>query len=260
MGSSDVQGPLWGAAAEDWLDNERFVVPVYDAVFDALELGAGTRLLDVGCGAGLALQMAAQRGASVAGIDASEGLLEIARRRLPDADLRRGDLEQLPYSDDSFDLVTSFNAVQFAADPVAALAEAKRVAVVGGDVVIVTFGDPERCGTRHVLGAVGPLMPPAPPGAGGPFALSAPGKLEELARAAGLTPGRAGDVEASFTFANLDEALRIQMSAGPLQLAVEHSGEAATRDALKQAFEATARQDDGTYRHNNVFRYLIARA
>jgi SAM-dependent methyltransferase len=255
-----VQGPLWGAAAEDWLDNERFTIPLYEAVFDAVELGPGVRLFDVGCGAGLALQMAAERGASVTGIDASEGLLEVARRRLPDADLRQGDLEDLPFPDDSYDVVTSFNAVQFAADPLVALSEAKRVAVPGGKVVIVTWGDPERCGTRHILAAAAPLLPPAPPGAAGPFALSAPGKLEELASTAGLTPERAADVDAPFTFASLDEAVRIQMSAGPLQRAAEHSGEAATRQALAEAFVATARQDDGSYRHDNVFRYLITAA
>jgi len=60
-----------------------------------------------GCGAGLATQMAVERGASVTGIDAAEALLTVARRRLPEADLRYGDLEKLPYPDGSFDVVTS---------------------------------------------------------------------------------------------------------------------------------------------------------
>ncbi len=257
MGSSEVQGKLWGAAAEDWVDNERFGIPFYEAVFDAVELGAGVRLLDLGCGAGLAMTMAAQRGATVAGIDAAEGLLEVARRRLPEADLRRGDLEELPYADDSYEVVTCFNSVQFAADPVAALREARRVAVPGGKVAIVTWGDPERCETRVVLAAIAALLPPPPPGGWGPFALSAPGRLEELASAAGLATQQAGEVAAAFTFPDLDEAVRIQMSAGPLQRAIEHAGEAATRQALIDAF-AGARQDDGSYRHENVFRYLVA--
>ena len=134
-----MQGKLWGAAAQDWIDNEKFCVPLYEAVFDAVSLGEGTRMLDMGCGAGLGLQMAAGRGAAVTGIDASDGLLGIARQRLPEVDLRQGDVEELPYDDGAFDLVTSFNAVQFAADPVAALAEAKRVAVPGAKVAIVTW-------------------------------------------------------------------------------------------------------------------------
>jgi Methyltransferase domain len=50
------------------------------------------------------------------GIDASEALLELARNRVPDAELRLGDMQFLPYGDDSFDLVTGFTSFFFAAD------------------------------------------------------------------------------------------------------------------------------------------------
>lgn len=114
MGSAAVQGPLWGAKARDWAElAEPGQVPFYEAVFEALKIDGDTRLLDVGCGAGLALQMAAQRGATVCGLDAAEGLTAIARERLPAADIRVGDLEELPFSDDTFSAVTSFNAVQY---------------------------------------------------------------------------------------------------------------------------------------------------
>ncbi|MGH3846427.1 MAG: hypothetical protein ACRDS0_34175 [Pseudonocardiaceae bacterium] len=58
---------------------------------------------------------------------------------------------------------------------------------------------------------------------------------------------------------DLDAALRIQLSAGPLQRAIEVAGEQATRAVLTDAF-APARQSDGSYRQDNVFRYLISRA
>lgn len=259
MGSSEVQGRLWGAAPRDWLENEPFSVPLYEAVFAALAIGAGVRLLDAGCGAGLALQMAAARGATVSGIDAAEALLEVARERVPDADLRHGDLEELPFADDAFDVATSFNAVQYAAAPGVALGEIRRVVRPGGAVAIVTWGDPERCDTRAVLAAVGSLLPPPPPGAVGPFALSAPGRLEEFATSAGLRAERAAEVPAPFTFSSLDDAVRIQISAGPLQRAVEHAGDEATRRTLREAF-APAVRADGSICHQNVFRYLIARA
>jgi trans-aconitate methyltransferase len=85
MGSSAGQGKLWGAAPQDWVDNERFGIPLYEAVFDAVALTTGIRLLDLGCGAGLAMQMAVQRGASVTGIDAAEGLPAVAHQRVPAA-------------------------------------------------------------------------------------------------------------------------------------------------------------------------------
>ncbi|MBV9594909.1 MAG: class I SAM-dependent methyltransferase, partial [Actinobacteria bacterium] len=128
MGSASVQGPLWGAKAQDWSElTEPGQIPFYEAVFDALQVGPQTRLLDVGCGAGLALQLARKRGVDVAGLDASEGLLAVARERNPEADIRLGDLEQLPFPDATFTAATSFNAVQYAADPAAALRELRRV-------------------------------------------------------------------------------------------------------------------------------------
>src|SRR3954454_12380247 len=80
MGSADVQGPLWGAAAQDWAEiAEPGQIPFYEAAFEAIGVANGTKLLDVGCGAGLAMQLAEKRGATVSGIDAAEGFLAVAR-------------------------------------------------------------------------------------------------------------------------------------------------------------------------------------
>jgi ubiquinone/menaquinone biosynthesis C-methylase UbiE len=72
------------------------------------------------------LRLAAERGVTVCGLDASEALVEIARSRVPDADVRADDMQFLPY--DLFDFVAGFNSFFFAADMVAALREAGRVA------------------------------------------------------------------------------------------------------------------------------------
>lgn len=187
--SGEANGKIWGARATDWaLIQEPQCAAGYHAVFDKLPVGSKTRLLDVGCGAGMAMQLAADLGAEVAGIDASAGLLEVARDRLPGARLERGDLEILPFDDDSFDVVTGFNAFQFAADPVAALREARRVTKPGGKVFIMTWGEPGSMEVTAMVAALKPLLPPMPANASGPFALSEPGKLEELASSAGLTP------------------------------------------------------------------------
>ena len=79
-------------------------------------------MLDVGCGSGVFLRLAADRGAKPYGIDASEALVAVARSRVPEADVRVGEMERLPYADDTFDLVTGFTSFFFAADMVAACA------------------------------------------------------------------------------------------------------------------------------------------
>lgn len=193
------------------------------------------------------------------GLDASEALLEIAAERNPDADLRHGDLEELPFGDNEFDAVTSFNAVQYAADQEAAVRELHRVAKPGGRVALVAWGRPEQCESAVILGALGKLMPPPPPGAahGGPFALAEPGRLEAVAEAAGLTVEKGGDAPMAFEFPDVATAVAAQLTSGPARVAIEHSGEAAVRDALTEAY-AGSRQPDGTYRQANVFRYVVA--
>ena len=127
-GSAERWGPLWGARPHDWAINEEQQLPTYEEAIRRVGLGAGQRVLEVGCGSGVFLRAAADRGASVVGLDASETLIELARARVPEAELVVGDMQFLPYDDDTFDLVAGFNSFFFAADMVAALREAGRVA------------------------------------------------------------------------------------------------------------------------------------
>ena len=116
--SAAIEGQLWSVRADDWAGiQERQVAPAYEAALNALRVGPSTRLLDAGCGAGMFMRLAADRGADVHGLDASEGLLAHARSRVPGAPLLQGELEQLPYEDASFDVVTGFNSFQYAARP-----------------------------------------------------------------------------------------------------------------------------------------------
>src|SRR5919201_3017611 len=144
-GSASRWGPLWGARPADWALTEDRQLPTYEAALRRVGLEPGQRVLDIGCGAGAFLRLVAARGGEPHGIDASETLVAFARTRLPDADLRVGEMEDLPWGDDTFDLVTGFNSFFFANDMVAALREAGRVAKPRAPVVIQVWGHPERC-------------------------------------------------------------------------------------------------------------------
>jgi hypothetical protein len=109
------------------------------------------------------------------------------------------------------------------------------------------------------LATLGALMPPAPAGAPGPFALSAPGALEELARAAGLAPGDADEVACRWTFPDIDAALRALLSSGPAVKAIQTSGEDAVRRAVETTIEPF-RRSSGEYSIGSAFRYLITAA
>ncbi|HSN02448.1 MAG TPA: class I SAM-dependent methyltransferase [Acidimicrobiales bacterium] len=260
MGSAKAQGVLWGAGAREWSQLiEPCQVPFYEAAFDAMGLRAGMTYLDAGCGSGLALELARGRGVTPTGLDASEGLLEVARERVGDAGLHQGDLEEMPFGDGTFDAVSAFNSVQFAADPVRAVSEMVRVAKSAAPVAVTTWASPDRCEMGAVLGALAALLPPPPPGTGGPFALSAPGAVESVAESAGLTSFDLIEVATPFTFSGVDTGVRALMATGPGRRAAEHAGESAARSAVESAFARFA-QSDGSVVTNNVFRVLVARA
>src|SRR6202035_854618 len=163
-------------------------------------VGPGTQYLDVGCGSGMAARIAADRGAKVAGIDAAEALLAIARSRTPNGKFEQSDLESLPFADKTFDVITGFNSFQYAGNPVVALKEARRVSKPDGYIAIVTWGQPDGMEAASAVTALRPLLPPPPPGAPGPFALSDESALRKFAADAKLTPIAVFDVDCPFVY------------------------------------------------------------
>lgn len=88
----------------------------------------GKRVLDVACGLGEWLDLLARRGAIVSGIDISERAVSACRAYLPDADIRHGSADTLPWADASFDLVTCLGSLEHFPDKAQALREMVRVA------------------------------------------------------------------------------------------------------------------------------------
>jgi SAM-dependent methyltransferase len=258
-GSAERWGPLWGARPRDWAANEDQQVPTYEEAIRRVEVAPGQPVLDIGCGTGVFLRLVRDRGARPFGLDASDALLEIARERVPDADLRVGEMEALPYEDDSFELVTGFNAFFFASDFVPALREAGRVAKPGAPVVIQVWGPHDRNDLEAMKSIARPFMPPRPVDAPPEPDYSAPGVLQRLAREAGLEPAETFDTRYAFQYP--DEETLGRMLLAPAGIAVLVGPE--REDEVKRAIVgglAPYRQPDGSYRLENEFHFLIARA
>jgi SAM-dependent methyltransferase len=97
-------------------------------IYDLLLPRTGERLLDVGCGIGDRLIFFRNQGCTVSGIDTSIEKVEIAKKRLVHrADISKGSAENLPFSDNEFDIVTLINTFGFGSDPQKAISEAVRV-------------------------------------------------------------------------------------------------------------------------------------
>jgi SAM-dependent methyltransferase len=261
-GSARRWGPLFGAGAASWADTWEgaagWGIPVYEHVLDRARIGDGVRVLDCGCGAGRFAVLAAQRGAVVAGIDASAELVEIAAARVPDGEFRAGDMEALPWNSDTFDVVTGFSAFQFADDKVRALREAGRVARSLVAIVI-----PVRAGESGIAAVFKPVLPLFGDKAlaslrqSGIFALSEPGLLDETVAAAGLTATGDDEVDCTVVFDDLASAERAFMGAGPMQAAIAVSGEGAVAEAVREGLEPHVTRD-GTVVLDSWFRALLA--
>jgi ubiquinone/menaquinone biosynthesis C-methylase UbiE len=97
-------------------------------IMDLLAPRPGERILDVGCGTGHHLLFFQEKGCHVTGVEPSGAMLDVARLKLEDrAELRSGLAEDLPFSDNEFDIVTLITSLEFCRDPAAALREAIRV-------------------------------------------------------------------------------------------------------------------------------------
>lgn len=264
------------ARARDWAEiQERMLVPLYEAVYERLEAGPSTRLLGLGCGSGLALLMAATRGATVTGVDAcTPERLALARERLlPEAwgtrahegarDVRLvdGPPEGAEYADaPAYNLVTAFEPIGCMAGDSEGLGEllqaATPLAARGTPVVLVGWGPPERCATSSVLRVATKLADPLR--STGSWRPARRDDLEEVAQRAGLRPDGSGRVACPFGYADMDNAVRGLLSTGLFDAAAAATDQAQVDKELTEALHAHQRHD-GTVWMPNVFRYLIAR-
>jgi SAM-dependent methyltransferase len=258
-GSAERWGPLWGARPADWALNEDQQIPSYEAALARVGLTQGDRVLDVGCGAGAFLRLVASRGGRPFGLDASEPLVELARKRVPEADLRVGDMEALPYEEDAFDLVTGFTSFFFANDMVAALREAARVARPGAAVVIQVWGPHERRDLEAMMAIAHPYLPPRPADTPPEPEYWRSGVLEEIATRAGLAPREAFDLTWAYEYPDEETLGRAMMAPAGIATLVGPDREAEVRAAIVDGLSAF-RRSDGRYRLENEFHFLIARA
>ena len=120
------------------------------ATVKAVGAGPGDRVLDLAAGTGTSSEPFAAAGAQVVPCDFSFGMLAVGKERRPDLPFTAGDATQLPFADESFDVVTISFGLSNVVDTLGALTEMRRVVRPGGRIVICEFSAPTWAPLRTV--------------------------------------------------------------------------------------------------------------
>jgi len=248
---NETAGPKW-AQLSDVIDTQ--IAPLGGEAMDRIGVGAGQRVLDVGCGCGqTTLELARRVGAegAVLGADISRPMLESARDRALEAGLRNArfehsDAQVHPFEAEAFDLVFSRFGVMFFSDPVAAFANLLRALRPGARLGFVCWQAlAQNAWMLRPMAAVAPLLslqPPSDPHAPGPFAFADADRVTRILQDAGFGSVAVEGMERELLVgggASLDDTVGFLLQMGPAGAALRDAAEdvrnkaaAAVRDAI----------------------------
>lgn len=161
---------------------ETFLLPLGPRLVEAAGICPGRRVLDVAAGTGNASIPAAEAGAEVVASDLTPELFDAGRARAEaegvELDWVEADAENLPFEDESFDVVISSIGVMFAPHHQAAADELVRVCKPGGTIALLSWTPEGMLGA--LFRTMGPFMPTPPPGAQPPLLWGSEDHLREL--------------------------------------------------------------------------------
>lgn len=227
------QAQHWsGASGEIWVAKQpifdALMAPVLDLLMTHVALDRSARVVDIGCGTGASLLVAAQAvgpGGQITGLDVSQPMLDMARQRVVEAGVEHvrcilGDAQVYPFPPGEADHVLSRFGVMFFEDPVAAFANIAKALAKEGRLTFVCwagmaanpwFRDPMEI-AKSVVGA----PPPSDPRAPGPMAFSETDYVVGILRRAGLGSIGIETIDLSLTPpGDLSEVVDFAASEGP---------------------------------------------
>jgi SAM-dependent methyltransferase len=251
----------WGKGRYERIAEQLF--PAAETAVESADLSAGERVVDVGCGTGNAALLAAERGASVTGIDPAQRLLDVAAataaERGLDATFLPGEAADMPLDDDSADVVLSVFGVIFAPDPRAAAAEIDRIGASEARLLHTAWipEGPISQAVRLARQTMSEILD-QPPGAP-PFPWHEGEALSSLFEPHGFSVS-VTEHSLAFHAASVDEFMHIEGENHPLAIAarpvLEGAGRAEeVRDGMRRIYEE-ANEDPSGFRLTS--RYVVA--
>lgn len=215
-------------------------------LLEAVQARRGIRLLDVASGPGYVAGAAAEKGASVVGVDFATAMVAEASRRYPKITFKEGDAEELPFPDASFDAVTMNFGLLHLGRPERAIGEACRVLRPGGKFGFTVWAQPsESRGFGIVLGAIqkhGRMDVPLPPGP--PFfRFSDAGECRRALLAAGFSTPEVKKIPQSWRLDSAESLFTIMQGSTVRTAALLRAQTAQALEAIRAEVTATAKKE-----------------
>lgn len=247
--------PAWGAMASRY---DEFATPVSmrlgDELGQRLEVGRGTRFLDVAAGSGALAIPVARRGAEVVAVDIAPSMVERLRARvaaegLANVDAMVMDGRALDLPDGGFDMAASLNGVSLFQDLDRGLGEMARVTRPGGCVMVAALGLPQRAEfLAFFLAALQSTVrgfTPPPIEALPPFRLAEPDRMSGALAGTGLSAVSVDTIAWSMAFRSGDHLWDVVTSSSPIgaQLVAELTHEEGVR--VRQVLQGMLRDRSG---------------
>jgi SAM-dependent methyltransferase len=251
----------WGAGRYELIAEQ--LLPAAEVVVEHAAPREGDRVVDIGCGTGNAALLAAERGATVTGVDPAQRLLDVGAATAADrglnATFKLGEAAEIPLEDDGADVALSVFGVIFAPDPEAAAAEIDRVTAPAGRVLITAWlpGGGASDAVRFARQAVAEILDQPDPSP--PFAWHELESVSDLFKPYGFTPSLTEHALA-FHASSVDEFMRIEGENHPLAIAarpvLEGAGRAEeVREGMRRIYEKANEDPDG---FRITSRYVVA--
>jgi SAM-dependent methyltransferase len=251
----------WGVGKYERIAEQ--LLPAAEVLVEQAAVSPGERVVDVGCGTGNAALLAAERGATVTGIDPAERLLDVAAataaERGLEATFALGEAADMPLDDDSADVVISVFGATFAPDPEAAATEIDRVTTPKGRVLLSAWVPGGAISqairlTRQTLAEIRDQPPPSPP-----FPWHELESLSSLFEPHGFSTSLT-EHSLAFHAPSVDEFMRIEGENHPIAIATRPALEAAgraddVRDGMHRIYEE-GNEDPHAFRITS--RYVVA--
>jgi len=240
----------------------RYTSELADRLIEAAGVEPGQHVLDVGCGPGaVTLRLAALLGGDhVAAIDPSQAFVDACRARVPQADVRTGSAEQLPFDSERFDVVLSQLVLNFMADAPAAVSEMRRVAKRGAAIAAATWDYAEGMTFLRRFWDAARSLGPAARDEGAVMRYCTPSELYELWTQAGLSDVATGELHTSAAYGSFEEMWQpLESGLGPSGAHVKEL-DPGGRSALKQRFHELLGSPRGAFTLDARAWYVTGRA